>query len=421
MGRAAAAFLTGGRKLKMVVQRGGDKAAPAKTTKKKATKKKPAADPVSTCVSSPVRGNSRKTKKGQTVAATYFDVEAIAEDDEDDNEDLDPRVARHANGYAQDGFVVDDDDDEDDYFDAPVPPPPKRRRQRTLDELAPQSSTSAIAQPDEMQSLILDDFMREATKLEEELRNSKNLMRPMFTEVQIQQMLIRWTENAAKMCRIPGIDEEKVRKYGVKLVPLVQKYHRIYQEMCGADDESMATIPATAGPSVSRRAPQQQQQQQQQVNEVVDLLSDDDDDYGEEDGGHDVDDDDEEPGEPSKYFGAGPRDDPFQSQLEGWQQRFEATNLHLDEPVSRGRSTHNKKGGQGGKRNYYKKGSGGSRGGSKSFSGVSKRKGSTGGASGSGRRTSGGSARSGASRSAASTVRNGGGGAGGSGIGIMPF
>lgn len=422
MGTQAAAFLTGGRQLKMVVQHGGDKGAPAKTTKSRAAKKKPAADPVSTCVSSPVRGNVRKTKKGKSVAAAYFDVEAIAEDDDEVvNEDLDPQVARFANGYAQDGFVVDDDDDEEDYFDAPVPPPPKRRRQRTLDELAPPVSTAAVAQPDEIQALILDAFTRDAMKIEEQLRNSKNLKRPLFTEVQIQQMMIQWTDNAAKMCRIPGIDEDKVRRYGVKLVPLVHTYHGIYLEMCGSD-ESMAIIPATAGPSTGRGAPQQQ------ANEVVDLLSDDDDDDDEEDDDDDDDDDDEEPGEPSKYFGAGPSDDPFQHQLEGWQQRFAATSQNFDEPVSRGRSTYNRKrGGQGGKKNYYKKGGGGSRGASKSYSGVSKRKGSTDGASGAGRRTSGDSARSGARGS--STVRRGGGGGGGgssasggrSGFGIMPF
>lgn len=406
MGTEAASFLTGGRKLKMVVKQGGDKGASEKTSRKRATKKKPETDPVSTCISSPVRGNARRTKKGKSVAAAYLDVEASAEDNEVDDEDFDPRVARYANGYAQDGFVV-DDDDEEDYFDAPVPPPPKKRRQRTLDELTTHPSTAVIAQPDEIQALILDDFMREAMKLEEELRNSRNLMRPLFTEVQIQQMLIRWTDNAAKMCRIPGIDEEKVRRYGVKLVPVVDKYHGIYLEMCnGPDDESMATIPATAGPSTSRRAPQQRQ-----ASEVVDLLSDDEDEdeY-----------DDEEPGQPSKYFGAGPDDDPFQKQLQGWQERFEATGDGLNEPVSRGRSTYNKKGGQGGKRNYYKKGGGGSRGGSRSFSGVSKRKGTTtGGASGSGRRTSGGSSRSVASRTSASTVRRGRGGAGS--IGVMPF
>lgn len=397
----------------MIVKNGGDKSAPEKTTKKRATKKKqPAADPISTCISSPVRGNTRKINKGKSIAAAYFDVEAAAEDDEVDNEDFDPRVARYANGYAQDGFVV-DDDDEDDYFDAPVPPPPKKRRQRTLDELGSHASSVAVPQPDEIQALILDDFMREAMKLEEELRNSRNLMRPLFTEVQIQQMLVRWTDSAAKMCRIPGIDEEKVRRYGVKLVPVVVKYHDLYLEMFeGQEDESMATIPATAGPSTSRRAPQQHQ-----ASEVVDLLSDDDDDDDHDDDDDNEDEyDDEEPGEASKYFGAGPRDDPVQKQLEGWQERFAATGAGLNEPGSRGRSTNTKKGG---KRSYYKKGGGGSRGGGKSFSGVSKRKGSAGGAGGSNRRTSGASARSGASRSSASTARKGGGGAGG--IGIMPF
>lgn len=410
----------------MVVQRGNDKSAPAKPTRKKATKKA-AADPASTCISSPVRGGARTRKKGKAVAAKYFDVEAIAEDDDEvDKEDFSSRVARFANGYAQDGFAVDDDDDEDDYFEPRVAaPPPKQRRQRTLEEqLAPQASAVApqVAEPDEIQSLILEEFMRDAKRLEEELRNSHNIRTPLFTEVQLQQMLILWANSTAEMGRIQGIKEVNVRKFGPKLIPLVDRYHTMYRDMFkGQEDESMATIPATAGPASSRhRAPPHQRQHSP---EVVDLLSDEDD----ED--YDDDDDDGEPGQPSKYFGAAGVNDPFQNQLETWEQRFADTANKINEPSPpRGRSTYNKKGG-GGKKGFYKKAGGSSRGaGGRSYSGVSKRKsgGST-GSGASGRRTSGGSARSGgggSSRSGASTVKRSGargGGSGGSGIGIMPF
>lgn len=411
----------------MVVRNGGDKSAPAKTTKKKATKKA-AADPASTCISSPVRGGARTSKKGKAVAAKYFDVEAIAEDDDDevDKEDFGSRVARFTNGYAQDDFTVGDDDDEEDYFGPRVAaPPPKQRRQRTLEEqLAPQASAAAaqVAEPDEIQSLILEEFMRDATRLEEELRNNHNIRTPLFTEVQLQQMLIQWTNSTARMGRIQGIKETNVRKFGAKLIPLVDRYHKMYRDMCkGQEDESMATIPATAGPASSRhRAPPKQKQHSP---EIVDLLSDEDDDDEDDD-----DYDDDEPGQPSKYFGAAGANDPFQNQLERWEHRFADAAQNLDEPApSRGRSTYNNKKGGGGKKGFYKKGGGGSRGaGGRSYSGVSKRKsgGST-GAGASGRRTSGGSARSGggaSNRSGASTVKKSGGtGSGGSGIGIMPF
>lgn len=402
MGKNASLFLRGGKKLSMVVQRGGDKNAPVKATKKKTTKKTSTAYPASTCVSSPVRAGARTSKKAKAVAAKFFDVEAIAEDDEVDNEDCDPHVARHANGYEKDDFVVDDDDD-DGYFE-PAPPPPKQRRQRTLDELAPQASAVPVAQPDEIQNLILEEFMRDATKLEEELRNNNNIRTPLFTEVQLQQMLIRWTNTTAKMGRIPGIKDLNVLKFGAKLIPLVNRYHETYQDMCGGQDESMATIPATAGPARNRRAPPTQ-------HEVVDLLSDEDED------------EEVEAGERSQYFGAGNDDDPIQRQLQESERRLEETSRHINDPVSRGRSNTaygNNGGKKGGGKKFYKKGGGGSRAASKSYSGVSKRKGST----GAGRRTSGGSAKSGAtSRSAASTVKRtgGGGGSGGSGIGIMPF
>lgn len=371
----------------MVVRQGGDKKAAAKTTKKKATKKSASEDtmPVSTCISSPVRGGARRTKKGKSVAS-FFDEEAIAEGGEDG--DVDPR-ALHANGYEQDGFVV-DDDDEDDYFDPPVPPPHKPRKQRTLDELASSKSRLSAEPMDEMQELLVPEYMREAKLLEEETRNNRGLRRVLFSEAQMKQMMINWTDTLEKMKRIPGTDVDKVTKYGARFLPLINKYHDTYRSFLGTDVDAMATIPATAGPSTNRR------KLPQPSGDVIDLLSEDDED---EDGAYD------DPGVPSKYFGAKGQDDPLQSQLEGWQERFAATS-QIEEPVSRGRGS-SSKGGGGGKRNYYRKGGGGSRGGSKSYSGVSKRKGSTSSAGGN-RRTSGGSARSGASKSTASTVKRGG-------------
>lgn len=391
----------------MLVRHGGSKNASATASKKGPTKKKAAAEearPASTCISSPIRGGARQSKKGKSVMR-FFDDEAIAEGDEDD--ELDPRDSRHGNGYEQDGFVVADDEDEDDYFDPPVQPPSRQRRQRTLDELAPQNSTAtAEGVANEIHEMMIAEFLERAKKLEEETRNSRSLRRAIFTEAQMKYMAVHWTDTMDKMRRIPEVDSERVGKYGPRFIPLIQEWHAKYLElMATEDDEAMATIPATAGPSSSnRRGPLLQS------GEVIDLLSDDD---------EDDEDYDDEQGQgqgsiSSKYFD---HDDPLERQLAQSEERFAATS-QMPESVSRGRG-YAKRGGSG-KRSYHRKGGAG--GGGRSYSGVSKRKGSS-SASG-GRRTSAGpaSARSGAGGKSGAARKTGGSGSrGGSGIGLMPF
>lgn len=384
--------------MKLVVRQGGNKDSSTKTTKKRTRKKATGEEqedsrPVSTCISSPVRVGSRKSKKAKSVQQ-FFDEEALVEGDESDDVDL--LVPRHANGYEQDGFVVDDDDEDDeDYFDAPVAPPPERRRQKTLDGMI---SRNAVKEPvSEVHGYVVANFVTMAKELEENTRNNKGLRQPLFTESQLQQMAINWTDTLDKMRRIPGIDTDKVKKYGSEFAKLVKDCHKQYLEMENPEDESMATIPATAGPSSSRRGPPLGS------GDVIDLLSEsDDDDY-----------DFEDAGVSSKYF-----EDPVQAELEASKRRMEATSRLSDEPASRGRNSASRRssqGGGGGRRNYYRKGGGGSRGSSK-YGGVGKRKGSS-SAAGGNRRTSAGSAKSGGARSTASTAKK----SGGSGIGVMPF
>lgn len=397
--------MSGGRKLEVVVRTSGDKSAPAKATKKKTTKGRSALDdheelarPASTLVSSPVRRGAGKSRKGKGVA-TFFDEEAIAEDDEHNDLDHDPVL--HYNGYEQDDFCV--PDDEDDYFEPVRKTAIKSRRQRTLEELGPPISRMADDDAlDDVHGMTVTAFLEEAKDLEERLRNNKGFRRPLFTEAQLRLMAVRWTTTVEQMRRIPGIKTEHVDKFGTKFIPIVKQFHENYREMMGqGDDGAMATIPGTAGPSSARRAAEPQ-------GNFIDLVSDDDDD--DDEGG---DDDYEDPGVPSKYFGGGvAADDPIQSQLDGWSERYAATSQVDDSrPASRGRGGTSKRGG-GSKKNYYRKGGSGSRGGgARSYGGVSK---------GKGRRTSGGSSKAGASRGGSRSGAGGRGG-GGSGIAVMPF
>lgn len=393
----------------MVVRTGGDKNATATKTKKTATKKKTSVETevsrlTSTYLSSPIG----RVRKGKSIAS-FIDGEALAEDDEDDDDDLDPRIARHANGYIKDDFVVADDDEDDDYFDPPMAPPPRQRRQRTIDEQLVPTSTAPTATSDgELHDFAISAFVDEAKRLEEETRNNKGLRRPLFTEAQMQQMAIRWTDSLDKMERIPGIDKDKVDRYGVRFLPLVKKYQANYREMMGQQEDALMTIPATAGPASSRHVPPQQP-----LNDFIDLISDDEDDATYE-----------EASVSSKYFRGAPApdlNDPLTSQLDNWERRMEAVSNVDDFGAETGRRASSKKGSRGGgKRSYYRGGSKG--GGSKSsYSGVSKRKGSSTASTrgGGNRRSSAGSARSGTSKGTSRGSGHGNGG--GSGIGLMPF
>jgi bloom syndrome protein len=380
-----------------VVRTSGDKSAPAKATKKRSTKGRSAIDdreelarPASTLVSSPVRRSAVKSKKGKAVA-NFFDEEAIAEDEE--HYDLDHEPVLHYNGYEQDDFCVPDDEEDD--FEPVRKTAIKSRRQRTLEELGPPISRTAEDDAlDDVHSVMVAAFLVDAKDLEEQLRNNKGFRRPLFTETQLRQMAIRWTTTVEEMRRIPGIKSDYVDKFGAKFTLVVKKFYDNYREMMGQGrDAAMATIPGTARPSSAHRAAEPQ-------SDIIDLISDDDED-----------DDYEDPGVPSKYFG-GATNDPIQSQLEGWSQRYAAT-TQLDDsgPVSRGRNT-SKRGGF--RKNYNRKGGGGSRSGGRSYGGVSK---------GKSRRTSGGSSKAGAGGRGGSRSGGGarGGGAGGSGIAVMPF
>ncbi|KAJ4163415.1 hypothetical protein LMH87_005146 [Akanthomyces muscarius] len=51
-------------------------------------------------------------------------------------------------------------------------------------------------------------------------------------------MALNWTTNMERMGRIPGIDADKVREHGPKLLPLLRKHHEMFLEMTGEDDEN---------------------------------------------------------------------------------------------------------------------------------------------------------------------------------------
>ncbi|KAH7328641.1 hypothetical protein B0I35DRAFT_473324 [Stachybotrys elegans] len=342
IGPHARNFLAGQRKLMLSIQVSDDSKS-SKTSKSKAksvpkrtsTKKKNSLPPESTYVSSPVA--RRKARR-------------IVQESDDEEQ------ATTAHGYANDGFVISDDEmedaiDEDEAFE----PLPQHRPARPPSRKAgpPIATDSRLADISEIHQDIVNSFVQEARKVEESIRNRKELRRPLFTDRDFREMAINWTTTVEQMRRIPGIDPDKAKEHGPKLLPILKRYHKNYQEIV-ADDVSPAP----------------------NHDDIVDLIS------------SDMDMDEDEPDEDSHYFNSKPRPEvqAFHSRLEGLSaQQSQSQSQSQSKPRS------NSKGGgrkaSGGSRKWPKKASGG----------VSKRK-----SGGTFRRTSGSS---GPSRSAGGSFK----------------
>ncbi|KAI0385773.1 hypothetical protein F5Y04DRAFT_156519 [Hypomontagnella monticulosa] len=379
----ARAFLNRQRRLFLTTRvKGKDSqaAAPKKTARVSqpataATKRTTARSFPSTNVSSPVLGKDRK-KKGKAVAMM------------DDDEDSDEGISRFSSGYAKDGFVVADEDSDDDFETMAQP----RSRGRTQGQsLGPPISHDARMDGAELSGLhddIVRSFLEEAKDLEENIRNSKNLRLPIFSEQQLREMAIRWTVSLDEMRLIPGIKSDKVDRYGPALLPLIRQYHGQFQEIM-----SQMSPRAAATASGSRA--------------VVDLVSSDDEmEDIEDDDGEDLD----PPGAVSSYF--------TPSAAAG-RARSGTTTSRARSTASASTSRQSKAGSssstwRGTKKPFQRRSSGGSSRGGKSFSGVRKKSTSTRKTSSTSSSSFGGQGRAGSKTSRARSQ-----GGGGSGIGLM--
>lgn len=248
-------FLAGQRKLMLSIQvpEEGASSKVAKPRTKKAGKKAKDQDVTmpSTYVSSPV---DRRRKKSRVVES----------DDEDDRAVMPKR-------YANGGFLDDDDDEDEEEAFNELPShrpsrPPSRQPGASI------SMGTELAELDEIHRDIVLGFVQEAKIAEEQIRNRKDLRKPLFTEKDFQLMAMHWTTSLSMMRKIPGIDPDKVKEYGPKILRILQRHYNGYCEIMDPGK------PGTNG------------------QEIVDLISSEVE--------MDEDEDEDEDGEDSHYFGA---------------------------------------------------------------------------------------------------------------------
>ena len=297
---------------------------------------------------------------------------------------------------------VNDDDDffasnESDAFE-PVPLKATRKVRRALPLGPPITTDDRLKDLPDFHRVSVQQFLDEAKESEERLRNGNGHSRPYFTDNDFREMAINWTLTIDDMLQIPGINEDKVQRYGKRFLPLIKKYQVGYDEMMASNDD--------------------RDMDQNHMN-VIDLCSDGDDDEYDEEG----DDHLSQAEQPSKYF-ASAQVQAFNAQIAQAAQLPQRSHPKPEAPKkprggSRGKGKGFKRGSR--KSNDSASGSGSGFRGGRSNSGVSKRGGS--------RKTSAAAKRGGTSAGYQSSNimksfgrSNGGdgGGMGGGSIGMMP-
>jgi bloom syndrome protein len=292
--------------------------------------------------------------------------------------------------------ISDDDDflasDEDDAFE-PVRDSTIRKGRRALPLGPPITTDGRMKDLPDLHRVSVHQFVDDAKKLEEKLRNQNGHSRPYFTENDFREMAIKWTLTLEDMLQIPVISEEKVHRYGARFLSLIDKYHTGYEEMMASNDDGDRDF-------------------DKNHHNVIDLCSDEDDnEYGEEDDDHIS-----QKEQPSKYFQSA-QVQAFNAQVAQAAQLPQHSHPKPEAPKKarggyKGKGKGSRRGGR--KSNDSASGSGSGFRGGRNNSGVSKRGGP--------RRTSGGAKKGGTSTGYQSSniMKSFGKSNEGGGIGMMP-
>lgn len=214
--------------------------------------------PQSTNVSSPIHGDSRSRKAPRN---------AFIDDEAEDG------------GYGSESFINEYSDD--DGF-APVRQSGKRPVKAQLGPPITNDPRMAEVQVSDVHRAVIDQFVEEAKRLEETIRNQKGIRGNFFNEEHYREMGLNWTTTIEEMRRIPRINVARVDEYGARFIPLITRYYRHCEDMMGRNED---------------------RDLDRSHRNVINLVSDNEDGEVEEEDDDDGDEDEESGHEgPSKFF-----------------------------------------------------------------------------------------------------------------------
>ncbi|PLB55643.1 ATP-dependent DNA helicase [Aspergillus steynii IBT 23096] len=204
-GRRAAEFASGRRKLQLHVKVASN-----------GKGKKPRGDsgrdyyPQSTNISSPVQGANRR------------DLNRFRFDNSD-------------------GDDSDDGRDSDGFESTRVAGKPSRSKRHTPGP--PITQDHRFEQLDPLHKAVAEDFMVYAKNHCQDLVLKKGLRNQPFTDGILREMVIVFPQNLSELAAIPGIDPDKVNRYGAQILKLVRDTQRRYTELRKERDDADGVVP----------------------------------------------------------------------------------------------------------------------------------------------------------------------------------
>ncbi|CAG8920019.1 unnamed protein product [Penicillium salamii] len=205
LGRRAAEYESGQRKMKLEVRASPNSKAKAQAKSKSTTAAKKGKSgtsgyPQSTMVSSPVQSAQ------------------------------DRRIERFQYGGPSGEQFSGDDDDESDGFE-PIRVTGKPRRTNTREMGPPITSDQRLDRLDQMHRVVVEDFQEHAKIMLQDLVVKKGLRCQPFSDQSLREMAISFPTNLNELSTIPDIDQDKVKRYGRQILELVGNAKRRYEEM----------------------------------------------------------------------------------------------------------------------------------------------------------------------------------------------
>ncbi|KAJ5525472.1 Bloom syndrome protein [Penicillium frequentans] len=211
LGRRATEFESGQRKMKLQVRVSPDKARVSRpVTSRPATKAKPGSQayPQSTMVSSPIQSAN------------------------------DRRQARHQQRGARVDFS---EGEESDGFE-PIRVSGKQQRQNVRELGPPITIDQKMDRLDHLHRAVVEDFEVTAKRYLQDVVVEKGLRAQPFPDHILRDMAISFPKDPSELAALPGIDQDKVKRYGRQILRLIDNAKRRYQELT-QDAESNGVVP----------------------------------------------------------------------------------------------------------------------------------------------------------------------------------
>ncbi|OJJ77846.1 hypothetical protein ASPBRDRAFT_50678 [Aspergillus brasiliensis CBS 101740] len=139
------------------------------------------------------------------------------------------------------GDTTNDEADSDGFERIRIAGKPRQEKRRTPGP--PITQDRRFEQLDPLHKAVAEDFMVYAKNYCQDLVMQKGLRNQPFTDSVLREMVIVFPKDMAELATIPGIDPDKVNRYGGQILKLVRDTQRRYAELKKEQDDADGVVP----------------------------------------------------------------------------------------------------------------------------------------------------------------------------------